>query len=62
MGNVTREEFEKNLTKAINEKKKRELRKMKKMDDEFYGYMADLIRDSTSCKRQLAMKNRLSEC
>ena len=34
MLNVTREEFEKNLTKAINEKKKRELRKMKKMDDE----------------------------
>ena len=62
MLNVTREEFEKKLTEAINEKKKRELRKMKKMDDEFYGYMADLIRDSASCKRQLAMKNRYSEC
>ena len=62
MGNVTREEFEKNLTKAINEKKKREKRKKQKMDDEFHGYMADLIRDSVSCRRQLAMKNRLSEC
>ncbi|MGN1187124.1 MAG: hypothetical protein ACI4R6_01415 [Lachnospiraceae bacterium] len=62
MGNVTREEFEKNLTKAINEKKKREKRKKQKMDDEFHGYMADLIRDSVNCKRQLAMKNRFSEC
>lgn len=62
MGNVTREEFEKNLTKAINEKKKREKRKKQKMDDEFHGYMADLIRDSVSCRRQLAMKNRFSEC
>lgn len=60
--NVTREEFEKNLTKAINEKKKREKRKKQKMDDEFHGYMADLIRDSVSCRRQLAMKNRFSEC
>ena len=60
--NVTREEFEKNLTKAINEKKRREKRKKQKMDDEFHGYMADLIRDSVSCRRQLAMKNRYSEC
>ena len=60
--NVTREEFEKNLTKAINEKKRREKRKKQKMDDEFHGYMADLIRDSVSCRRQLAMKNRFSEC
>ena len=60
--NVTREDFEKKLTEAINEKKKREMRKKQKMDEEFYGYISDLIRDSTSCKRQLAMKNRLSEC
>lgn len=62
MLNVTREEFEKKLTEAINEKKKREMRKKQKMDEEFYGYMSDLIRDSTSHKRRLAMKNRLSEC
>ena len=60
--NVTREEFEKKLTEAINAKKKREMRKKQKMDEEFYEYMADLIRDSVSCKRQLAMKNRYSEC
>lgn len=58
MQTITKEEFAKNLTAAIERKKKADAAKRKKeMAWQFKGYLDDLSRDSTMHRRRLG-KNR----
>ena len=51
---VTKEEFVKNVMKAIAKRKEEK-------DRIYYAYTSDLIRDSSTCKRNMSMKNLYSE-